>query len=161
MLEITGFYSFRFVDETFIAAPAAEGFAFFENMQNNYVRWHPDHLAFEWRKGEGLKVGNVFWFKERIAGKVMTKTTRITSVVQDRYFSFEMTNPLFRFFLPHLSFGFEPEGKGFRFRAELHLNGIGPLGRRLNKTEFDAVDVHMSEEGRNLKALLERGAIES
>ena len=49
----------------------------------------------------------------------------------------------------------EPDGGGMVFRAELRLHGIGPLGRRLNKREFDAVELHMAEEGRNLKALLE------
>ncbi len=155
MLEITSFYRFRFVEEIHINAPPAAGFAFFENMQENYVRWHPDHLDFEWRKGKGLNVGNIFWFKEKIAGKTMTKTTRITEVIPDRYFRFELTNPLFRFFLPKLSFAFEPSGAGHIFRAELHLKAIGPAGRRLNKKEFDAVDVHMAEEGKNLKTILE------
>lgn len=155
MLEITGFYTFRFVEEVFINAPASAGFAFFENMQDNYVLWHPDHIDFEWRKGCGLEVGNVFWFKEKIADKTMTKTTRITEVIPDRYFAFEMTNPLFRFFLPKLSFEFAPKDAGFVFRAELCLKGIGPLGRHLNKSEFDAVDIHMVEEGKNLKAILE------
>jgi hypothetical protein len=149
------FYDFAFEDEIAVAAPPAAGFAFFENMEANYRRWHPDHLKFEWRKGRGLKVGNVFFFEERIAGKLQKKETRITEVVPNRYFAFTMVNPIFRFFLPHLSFGFEPDGQGFVFKAELRLHGIGPLGRRLNKREFDAVETHMAEEGRNLKAILE------
>src|SRR5690606_33407055 len=136
-----------------IDAPPAAGFAFFENMQANYTRWHPDHVRFEWRKGRGLAEGNVFYFEERIAGKLQKKETRITKVVPDRYFAFTMVNPVFRFFLPHLSFGFEPDGQGHAFTAQLRLHGIGPLGRQLNKREFDAVDVHMAEEGRNLKAI--------
>jgi hypothetical protein len=156
MLVIDSFYRFHFEDSIQIAAPAEAGFAFFEDMEANYPRWHPDHLKFEWRKGRGLKAGNVFYFEERIAGKLLRKETRITEVVPGRFFAFAMVNPLFRFFLPRLSFAFEPDGAGHRFKAELHLNGIGPLGRRLNAKEFDAVDRHMREEGENLKALLER-----
>ena len=155
MLRIISFYDCAFEDSIEIAAPAERGFAFFERMDENYTRWHPDHLRFEWRQGRGLAVGNVFFFEERIAGKLQRKETRITEVVPDRYFGFTMVNPLFRFFLPHLSFGFIPSAAGFVFRAELRLHGIGPLGRRLNRREFEAVEVHMAEEGRNLKAILE------
>ena len=152
------FFDFQFEDSIAIDAPPEAGFAFFEEMEANYTRWHPDHLKFEWRKGRGLAVGNVFYFEETIAGKLQRKETRITEVVPGRYFAFTMVNPIFRFFLPHLSFGFEPEGSGCNFRAVLRLHGIGPLGRKLNKREFDAVEVHMAEEGRNLKAILEAAA---
>jgi hypothetical protein len=158
LLTEISFYDFKFEDSIHIDAPPAAAFAFFEQMQANYTRWHRDHLKFEWRKGRGLAQGNVFYFEERIAGKLQKKEVRITEVIPDRYFAFEMTNPVFRFFLPHLSFRFEPDGEGTRFGAELRLHGIGPLGRRLNKREFDAVEVHMAEESRNLKALLEAGA---
>jgi hypothetical protein len=158
MIRSLSFYDFQFEDEIAIAAPAESGWAFFEDMDDNYTRWHPDHRLFSWRRGKGLAVGNVFHFEEVIAGKRLGKTTRITKVVPQRYFALAMVNPIFRFFLPHLSFAFTPNADGFVFRAELRLHGIGPLGRRLNKREFDAVDVHMAEEGRNLKVLLEAGA---
>lgn len=155
MLRILSFYDFQFEDSIWIDAPAGRGFAFFEEMDANYTRWHPDHRLFEWREGRGLEVGNTFYFEELIAGKVQKKLTRITDVTPGHYFAFTMVNPVFRFFLPHLSFGFEPEGSGFRFKAEIRLHGIGPLGRKLNRKEFDAVERHMSEEGQNLKRLLE------
>lgn len=158
MLRELSFYDFQFEDSIRIDAPAEQAFAFFEDMEANYRRWHPDHLKFEWRSGRGLAVGNVFYFEERIAGKLQKKETRITEVVPGRYFAFTMTNPVFRFFLPHLSFGFEPDGQGCVFRAEIRMHGIGPLGRRLNRREFDAVERHMAEEGRNLKAILEAQA---
>lgn len=155
MLVVDSLYDFHFEDQIAIKAPASAGFAFFEDMEANYTRWHPDHLSFAWRRGRGLSVGNEFHFEETIAGRRQAKTTRIIEVVPDRMFAFAMVNPLFRFFLPRLSFGFEPNGDGFVFRAEIHLHGIGPLGRRLNRREFDAVETHMAEEGRNLKVLLE------
>lgn len=155
MLKIDSFYDSHFEDEIEIGVSAETAFGFFEAMEANYTRWHPDHRRFEWRKGRGIAVGNVFWFEEVIGGKVLRKEVRITEVVPGRYFAFTLVNPLMRFFLPLLSFGFEPHGTGCIFRAELRLHGIGPLGRRLNRREFDAVDTHISEEGRNLKRLLE------
>lgn len=149
------FYDFAFVDSIDIAAAAEDGFAFFEHMDANYLRWHPDHRAFAWRKGHGIAEGNEFAFEEIIAGKKQRKHTRITAVEPNRYFAFTMVNPLFRFFLPHLSFGFEPSWTGFTFAAEIRLHGIGPLGRKLNAREFAAVEQHMKEEGENLKTLLE------
>lgn len=156
MLRVLSFYDFLFEDSIQIQAAAERGFAFFEGMDANYTRWHPDHLKFEWRRGRGLAVGNEFHFEEVIGGQRQVKTTRIVEVIPDRFFAFTMVNPLFRFFLPRLSFGFEPQGQGFLFRAEIRLHGIGPLGRRLNRREFEAVERHMAEEGQNLKALLER-----
>jgi hypothetical protein len=78
MLEVTGFYSFRFADQIWIDARAQAGFDFFANMETNYLRWHPDHLAFEWREGRGLEVGNVFFFEERIGGKVSGRPSIVT-----------------------------------------------------------------------------------
>lgn len=155
MLKRTSFYNLRFEDSTRINATPEEVFAFFENMDANYTRWHPNHHKFEWRKGKGITVGNEFFFEERIAGKLQRKTVRITKVQQNRYFAFQPTNPFFRFFLPHLGFGFEPHDQGCIFRAIIDLHAIGPIGVRLNKREFDAVEVHMAEEGHNLKAILE------
>ncbi len=152
-----GFFSFQLKDSIFIAAPPERGFAFFQAMEANYASWHPDHLGFEWRRGSGIEVGTVIWFRERINGKVLEKEVRITEVVPDRFFALEPVGRLMRAFLPRLSFGFHPEPGGFAFEAAIHLRGIGPLGRRLNRREFDAVERHMAEEGRNLKALLEAG----
>lgn len=158
MFRVLGFYDMQFEDRTEIGAPPEAAFAFFDSMESNYTRWHPDHLFFEWRRGRKVAVGNVFYFEERIAGKLQKKETRIIEVVPGRYFAFTMTNPLFRFFLPHLSFAFEPSAGGCSFRAEMRLHGIGPLGRRLHQKEFAAVEQHMAEEGSNLKRLLEAGA---
>ncbi len=154
----TGFFSLRFEDSIFIDAPPERGFAFFEAMDENYLRWHPDHLGFEWRKGRGIRPGTVFWFRERIGGKVMEKEVRIDEVTPDRFCAFAPTSRLMRAFLPRMSFAFRAEGGGFHFEAVVHLRGVGPMGQRLNRRDFAAVEQHMAEEGRNLKAILEAGA---
>ena len=160
MIRNISFYDFQIEDRIDIDAPPAAAFGFFEDMEANYTRWHPAHIRFEWRKGRGLAVGTEFFFEETIAGKRQAKLVTITEVEQDRCFAFVPKNPVFRFFLPRLWFAFEPRGGGCTFRAGIRLHGIGPFGRRLNRREFDAVEAHMAEEGRNLKALLE-GAMQS
>jgi hypothetical protein len=69
MQRVTGFYSFRFEDRIPIAAPPEAGFAFFQDMEANYLRWHPDHLGFEWRKGRGIVPGTVIWFQRTHRGQ--------------------------------------------------------------------------------------------
>ena len=153
----TGFFSLVFEDRIHINAPPESGFAFFDEMETNYARWHSDHLGFEWRQGRGIAPGNVCWFRERIGGKVLEKEVRVTEVAPNRFYAFVPTGRLMRAFLPRMSFAFHPDGAGFIFEAEIHLRA-GPLGERLNRRDFAAVEQHMAEEGRNLKALLEEAA---
>ena len=40
-------------------------------MEHDYLRWHPDHALFRWVSGSGVKEGNVFYFEERVAGKLL------------------------------------------------------------------------------------------
>jgi hypothetical protein len=72
-----------FRDSIEVHASAAEVFAFFEDMETvRYLGWHPDHKAFRWARGKGLKVGNQVYFEEKIAGKVLKKTVVLTSIDQ-------------------------------------------------------------------------------
>lgn len=145
----------KFEDSVFIAAPPKQVYAFFENMQANYLRWHPEHVAFEWRKGQGLEEGNVFYFEEEIAGELLKKKTRFTRIVPHRYIEFEMVNLFYRWFIPKMTFIFEPVDGGCRFTGQVFLRGIGPLGKWLHRKEFAAVQQHMKEEGENLKRIIE------
>lgn len=67
-------------------------------------------------------------------------------------------NALVRFFLRRVTFRMEPEGAQTRFTQEIEIR-IGPIGRALNRKGFKAVERHMREEGENLKALMEAGAM--
>lgn len=148
-------WEYRFHDDIWIRASSEKVFAFFEDMAANYQRWHPDHICFEWRRGDGLKEGNEFYFEERIAGQKLCKHTRFTKIKKDSYIEFTMKNYFFRYFIPKLTFEFTPEDDGCRFAAQIYMNGVGPIGRRLHKQQFAAVRQHMKEEGENLKAIIE------
>ena len=141
-------------DSTRISTTPDAIFGFFEEMEHNYVAWHPDHLLFRWVSGRGVKEGAVFYFEERIAGKLVKKKVAFTRVVSGQHIEFAPTFWLLKLFLPRLLFRIVEEPEGCVFIAELHLR-MGPLAARLNKRELDAVRLHMREEGENIKRLLE------
>lgn len=142
---------------TMIAAPAAHIFSFFSNMEENYTRWHPDHITFRWLQDGRLGVGNRFYFEERIHDQHHKRTMRYTKVVPNRLFEFVPENPLIRFFLRRVSFIIQPLGEQCRFTQEVQVR-IGPIGKRLNRQGFAAVEKHMREEGENLKTIVESDA---
>ncbi len=141
-------------EQTEVYASPAEIFRFFENMEQNYRYWHPDHITFKWTRGNELKAGSEFYFEEYINGKLMKKRVRFTRIEQDRLIEFEPTWWLMRLFMPRLSFRTEPQENFTLFTAEIVIR-TGPLGAWLNRREFDAVKKHMAEEGENMKEIVE------
>ncbi len=124
-------------------------------MDKNYLQWHPEHLVFEWRQGNGLVLGNVFYFEEKIGGQLLKKETRFTKIIPNQYIEFKMVNWFFRWFIPKMTFIFEEKENGCLFTAQVFLRGIGPIGKWAHRKEFAAVQKHMKEEGINLKNLIE------
>jgi len=54
-----------------------------------------------------------------------------------------------------MTFIFDKKENGYLFTAQVFLRGVGPLGKRAHKKEFEAVQQHMKEEGLNLKRIIE------
>jgi len=142
-------------ETTVVDAPPGEVFRFFEEMEENYVRWHPDHVAFRWTEGDGLAEGAEASFEERIAGELQEKTVRFVQVDPDRYIEFRPTSLLVGLLMPHISFTIEPRAEGCELTQRIEVR-TGPIGAWLNRREFDAVRTHMRAEGENLKRILER-----
>jgi hypothetical protein len=141
-------------DVTQIRTTPERIFAFFEEMDANYTRWHPDHILFDWVRGRGVREGNRFRFEERIGGHLKKQTFEFTRVEPNRHIEFAPTVRLIRWLMPRLSFHVDRQGDHCAFTARIVVR-TGPLGARLNRREFDAVRRHMREEGENLKRLLE------
>jgi uncharacterized protein YndB with AHSA1/START domain len=141
-------------DEILIQAPPATVFAFFENMEQNYTRWHPNHILFRWTKGDSLAEGSESYFEERIGHQLIKREVVYTRIVPNHYIEFALTTWLFRLFMPRLFFEMRPEGEGTRFIAEIHLR-LGPISKWLNRKDLEDVRQHMKEEGENLKQLME------
>ena len=142
-------------DSIRIEAPAESAFNFFNDMADNYVRWHPDHLSFKWLEGNSVKVGSIFYFEEIINGEKQKKAMRFTAVKPGLMLEFTPMNLIVRYFMPSLKFETEPINEhSCCFTATIRIR-LSPIGQRLNAKEFDAVRKHMREEGENLKRLLE------
>lgn len=142
-------------DSIHINVPPEKLFDFFNSMSSDrYRSWHPDHLDFKWIGSSGAVRGNRFWFRETVGGKTMDKTVFFTEVEKDRYLEFALTNWFFRLILRKFSFRMQPISSGTLFIARIEIL-TGPIGTALNKREFDAVRVHMKEEGENLKPVVE------
>lgn len=141
-------------ETTDVEAPPEEVYRFFEEMEEHYERWHPDHITFRWTAGGGLRRGAEAYFEERIAGKLQKKTVRFVEVTPDRYLEFKPTSLLVGLLMPHISFTIRPRSDGCELTQRIKVR-TGPIGARLNGKEFDAVRAHMREEGKNLKYILE------
>ena len=137
-----------------ISASPEAIFRFFEEMESNYLQWHPDHVLYRWISGRGVKEGHIFYFEESIAGKLLKKKVAFTRVVPNQHIEFAPTFWLMKLFLPRMVFRIEPEPDGCWFLAEVHLR-MGPLAQRAHKKMLDAVREHMSVEGANIKSILE------
>lgn len=143
-------------ETTEMEAPPEEVYRFFEEMEENYERWHPDHITFRWTEKGGLQQGAEAYFEERIAGKAQRKTVKFVEVTPDRYMEFKPTSLLVGLLMPHISFTIDARSDGCELTQRIKVR-TGPIGARLNKKEFDAVRTHMREEGENLKRILENG----
>jgi len=144
-----------FEDNIKINCKAVQAFEFFQRMEENYLNWHHEHVVFKWVKGLELIEGNVFYFEEKIGNELLKKEVRLSKVVPNKYIEFQPTNRLLRFFLPKMTFIIEEQDIGILFTAQIFLDWFGPLARRLQKRQFNAIRQHMKEEGENLKIILE------
>lgn len=129
-------------------------YRFFEHMEENYLQWHPDHVLFRWTTGRGVASGNIFYFEEYIAGKLLKKRVVFTRCVPGEHVEFAPTFWLMRLFLPRMLFRIELADVGCHLVAEVHLR-MGPLARWAHKKELAAVREHMRVEGLNAKRIIE------
>lgn len=138
---------------TWIDTDPSAVFRFFESMAEHYEDWHPDHIRFRWGQGGELKEGGEAYFEERIGGELQEKTVVFTAIEPDRYLEFRPTDWT-RLLLPSISFSIDPDDGGCTVVQRIKVR-TGPIGRFLNRREFEAVRTHMREEGEHLKRLLE------
>jgi uncharacterized protein YndB with AHSA1/START domain len=120
----------------------------------DYQSWHPDHVDLRWTKGEPFAKGSIAYFEEYIHGKLHKFTFLCTKVVPDKLIEYR---PLFPWsiFMPKGTFVLEPKGQNScTFTATISLR-VGPLYRKLVRSQLQTVKQHMKEEGEILKKILE------
>ncbi|WP_276254501.1 SRPBCC family protein [Halomontanus rarus] len=114
-------------ETTDVTAPPDVVYRFFEEMEDNYVEWHPDHITFRWTEGAGLEQGAEDYFKEYIAGELQEKTVRFVEVDPDRYIEFRPTSLLVGLLMPSISFTIEPCPNGCELTQRIKVR-TGPIG---------------------------------
>ena len=144
----------QLVEPTRVRAAPGDVSRFFEEMEESYSRWHPDHVTFRWLDGGRLEAGAEANFEERIGGKLQQKTVRSTEVDLDRYIEFEPTSWGVALSMPHISFTIDQQPDGCEVTQRISVR-TGPIGAWLNRQEVEAVRRHMREEAENLKRILE------
>jgi hypothetical protein len=72
-----------------IAATLSVTFDWFKNLDENYIRWHPEaHQKFEWLSGKPIRRGSIFSFEENIRGHHHKMLMQVTEYEENMRLSF-------------------------------------------------------------------------
>lgn len=132
-------------------------FDWLRRLPQEYQAWHPDHVACRVLHGSFLEVGSEIVCEEYLHGKLHSMRFRVTKVIPERRAEFVIRG------MGSGAFEAVATGDMVRFTAELDIGSNTPLVGQIFdlifqlffKTRIDAMQQHMAEEGRNLKAILE------
>jgi len=130
-------------------------FHFFRNLESNFIRWHPDHVHFEWIDGDPLQEGTVFQYEEWIFGELQKNRVYITTVIPNRYLEFVPVNPAAQIFFPKMMFEMEPLGDSDSLFRTRFIVQAGSVGKWVFKKYLESYRQHLNEECLNLKEILE------
>lgn len=141
-----------------IEASPDKVFEFFQNLGDNFCKWHSSHIYLEWLKGEPLSKGSVVNAEEWIFGELRTHRLKLLDVIPERLLIFTPVSPFKRIFIYRVLFEMEPLGDSatlYRSRVHLRLDAIGSW---LFQKYVEAVKIHIQEETENLKKIVESGS---
>ncbi|MFW9907140.1 MAG: SRPBCC family protein [Candidatus Thorarchaeota archaeon] len=129
---------------------------FFENLEDNYISWHPqDHVVCRWIKGRPHEVDSVAYFEEILDGKLFKIKVKTTKVEKFKYSESKPFFPL-SIFHPKGAYSFESSGNKCIFTA-INYFRIPKLFTEsfFAYAKIEALKRHIKEEGASLKNLLE------
>lgn len=146
-------------DSITMQATPEQLFKWLELMPQEYVSWHPDHVAYRVIKGSMLQPGSEIECKEYLHGQLHTLRFRLTKVDPGRRMEYKIVG------LGRGAFDIVPKGGEIEFVAELELGSDLPILGSLIDTVFrlllrhrlEAMRAHMNEEGQSLKKIIESG----
>ena len=76
-------------DELKLTVPIKTAFKWFENLEKNYLRWHPNaHKEFVWLSSKPIKKGSRFYFVENIKGHKHKMLMEVSEYVENSKLSF-------------------------------------------------------------------------
>ena len=126
---------------------------------DNYTIWHPqDHIKIIWIEGDPFKVGSKFYSEQLVFGKVQKYNGQIMEVIPNRKVVFKFKFPV-SLISPDIKWLIEPKGTNTVFTAISYIRA-GYLYKKLFKKGMNNLikehNRHVSEEGENLKKLMEK-----
>lgn len=141
---------------TINVAPAAL-WDWLQSLPDHYLEWHPDHVSARWVHGDAFVPGAVMEVREMLHDKPHRLRMKVTKVLPGKLVHFRV--------FPGVNGAFSVDAidGATEFTAVLALGAplpvIGPvidrLLRRALGRQIEAIGRHQTEEGGNLKALLE------
>jgi uncharacterized protein YndB with AHSA1/START domain len=149
------------VETTGLSVPTERVWQFFRQMDENYPRWHREHLTWRTLRGEPLSKGTIWFADEWVGPMRISARFVVTEAEPERFFSYRIGFPssLAR---AGGSFRFTPTADGgCEMTEEAHFGFSVPvLGSLIDRLLLLVLPVeefrrHMREEGANLAALLD------
>lgn len=146
-------------DSIRIQASQEHLFNWLTSLPQEYVSWHPDHVACRVIRGSLLQPGSELECQEYPHGQLHTLRLRLTRVDPGKRMKYEISR------LGKGAFEVIPKDGEVEFVAELGLGSDFPIVgslvdvvlRALLSRRLEAMREHMREEGQNLKEIIELG----
>lgn len=128
-------------------------FDWFDNFDDNYTSWHPDHIKAKWIKGDHIEVNAIVYTEEYLGTHLEKLKFRITRMIPNRLIKFKVLFPE-SLICTSGSFEIKPQNGTSVFIATLSFR-MGTLLAKIFPARMKALRKHMAEEGLNLKGILE------
>jgi hypothetical protein len=128
-------------------------FEFFENWENNYSKWHPDHGDSKWLHGSLNKPGSVFYAEEFLHGRLHKLKCKITDIKRPYKFDYKFLFPM-SLLISRGSFIIEQKDDRCIFTATMNFR-FSKLLKTIAKRRMIDFMHHMREESENLKRIIE------
>lgn len=142
-----------------IQVPPEAIWQFLENIQDNYITWHPeDHKVFIWTSGKPLSQGATLYSEQYMASELVKYNAVITESVFQKKVVMKFSFPI-SLITEKIEWAIEDKGDCSKFTAITYLK-FGILSRILFKKRIyrliEEHNRHVHTEGENLKNLLEK-----
>ena len=145
-------------DTVSIKATSPDVFHWFEHLDEHYLSWHPSHVSCCYLKKQALELGAVLYAEEYLHGKLHKLKFHITNVIPNQEFQYRIMPGI------HGGFRFLENEEGVDVHAEVRIGwNLSFIGRFIDfvlnllfSNIINDLRQHMSEEGVNLRSLLEQ-----
>jgi len=148
-------------DTVEIEAAPEQIFNFFIHFKDNFHDWHPDHVECRYLNFEGTpEEGSVIYIEEYLHGKLHKLNLHITKLKPNARIEYKT------FLGSKGVFIIEPRGDNSSFTAEMYMgtnvrllaNLVDIIMKIFMSRRLQGIEQHMSEEGQNLKRILEKSS---